>query len=223
MTKPPKDKAKSEHRHQSGDDRALWQRVADTITPMGRKARDHARVPVGGADQVTPMPSQGQPVPTPPAQRNTRSPVLPKQPHQPTQQPVRPPEPKGLAQTDARRLRSGRIAIEARLDLHGMRQGEAHGALKRFLLASQQRGLRWVLVITGKGGRTDRTADARDFDGTGGRVEPGVLRQNVPRWLQEPELRPIVIGFQEAAPQHGGHGALYINLRRGDRVKKFET
>jgi DNA-nicking Smr family endonuclease len=29
-----------------------------------------------------------------------------------------------------------------------------------------------------------------------------------------PELRPLVLGFEEALPQHGGSGALYVRLRR---------
>jgi DNA-nicking Smr family endonuclease len=41
-----------------------------------------------------------------------------------------------------------------------------------------------------------------------------VLRRVVPHWLRLPELRALVLGFEEAAPQHGGAGALYVRLRR---------
>ncbi len=46
--------------------------------------------------------------------------------------------------------------------------------------------------------------------------ERGVLRRNVPRWLGEPELAGIVIGFTTAAVNHGGEGALYVHLRKRD-------
>ena len=82
------------------------------------------------------------------AQANRTAPrSLPASPH-PTQQRTPP-----LADFDrkaVRRIRSGRIDIEARIDLHGMRQDEALGALRAFLYANHARGVRWVLVITGK-------------------------------------------------------------------------
>jgi DNA-nicking Smr family endonuclease len=59
--------------------------------------------------------------------------------------------------------------------------------------------LRTVLVITGKGG----FGDAR-----------GVLREAVPRWLNEGDLRPRVLSCAWAQPKHGGAGALYVLLRR---------
>ncbi len=89
------------------------------------------------------------------------------------------------------------------LDLHGMTQAAAHGALRSFLFSSQARGDRCVLVITGKGARTGTE-----------HAEPGVLRRVVPQWLRLPDLRGLVLGFEEAAQRHGGAGALYIRLRR---------
>jgi DNA-nicking Smr family endonuclease len=68
-----------------------------------------------------------------------------------------------------------------------------------------------VLVITGKGA-PQRTAHDEKLEREG--VERGVLRRNVPRWLAEPELAPIVIGFTTAAIKHGGEGALYVHLRK---------
>jgi DNA-nicking Smr family endonuclease len=112
-----------------------------------------------------------------------------------------------------KRLRSGRIEIEARIDLHGMRQDEAHGSLRAFLHHAQNRGLRWVLVITGKGKIADRGEDHEPFDMTRVR-DRGVLKRNVPRWLEEPDLRPLVISYTTAAIDHGGEGALYVHLRK---------
>jgi len=41
-----------------------------------------------------------------------------------------------------------------------------------------------------------------------------VLKRNVPRWLDEPDLRPLVVSYTTAAIHHGGEGALYIHLRK---------
>jgi DNA-nicking Smr family endonuclease len=121
-----------------------------------------------------------------------------------------------LDRRKARKVGTGKVEIEGRIDLHGMRQAEAHAALRRFLLRGYAEGRRWVLVITGKGAPLRRCEDdaglvsVRDD-------ERGVLKRNVPRWLDEPELRAIVIGFTAAAIRHGGEGALYVQLRRRDR------
>src|ERR1035441_2347953 len=88
--------------------------------------------------------------------------------------------------------------LNARLDLHGLTQAQAHGALLRFMHNAHARDARLVLVITGKG----RGA------------EPGVLRRQVPQWLGLPEFRAMVIGFEDAGARHGGEGALYVRLRR---------
>ncbi|MGE0725824.1 MAG: Smr/MutS family protein, partial [Alphaproteobacteria bacterium] len=90
--------------------------------------------------------------------------------------------------------------VEARLDLHGMTQAEAHAALDAFLDGSARRGRRSVLVVTGRGGR--------------GSEGPGVLRRMVPRWLNEPANRERLLAFAEAQPKDGGAGALYLLLRR---------
>ncbi len=115
----------------------------------------------------------------------------------------------------ARKLRRGHLEIEARIDLHGLRQAEAHAALSRFLISAAAQGKRWVLVITGKGApaRTPEDERRRPFD------EPvrGILKRSVPMWLAEPDLRPLVVSFREAAIAHGGSGAIYVHLRRRAR------
>jgi DNA-nicking Smr family endonuclease len=90
------------------------------------------------------------------------------------------------------------------LDLHGMTQADAHAALAHFLRGAQAQGARVVLVITGKGARAD-----------GEPSERGILRRQVPHWLESAALRPLVIGFESAGRGHGGAGALYVRLRRG--------
>jgi len=106
-----------------------------------------------------------------------------------------------------RKLRAGQIAIEERLDLHGMNRGEARQALIRTLVAAQAAGKRCVLVITGKG---------KSGKGAAGFFEAGygILKRNVPEWFNEAPLRDIVLSAQPAVPRHGGGGALYVYLRR---------
>jgi DNA-nicking Smr family endonuclease len=105
-----------------------------------------------------------------------------------------------------RELSRGRGAIDAALDLHGLTQAEAHQALRGFLRHSQARGARLVIVVTGKGGPLDETGSWPS--------ERGVLRRLAPHWLREPDLRSVVLGFEEAGRAHGGSGALYVRLRR---------
>jgi DNA-nicking Smr family endonuclease len=106
----------------------------------------------------------------------------------------------GLDKRMAARLKRGQLAIDGRIDLHGMTQATAHRALEEFLTASQAAGKRCVLVITGKGLRP-----------TG---ETGVLRNLVPRWMNAPAIRGRVLSFCSAQPRDGGTGALYVLLKR---------
>jgi DNA-nicking Smr family endonuclease len=96
------------------------------------------------------------------------------------------------------RVARGKEAIDARIDLHGLTQAQAHSALLHFLRNAHARDARLVLVITGKG----RGA------------EPGVLRRQVPQWLGLAEFRSLVVGFEDAHITHGGEGALYVRVRR---------
>jgi DNA-nicking Smr family endonuclease len=103
----------------------------------------------------------------------------------------------GIDRANAERLKRGKHRIDARLDLHGMTQDEAHRALAFFIRASRADGKRCVLVITGRGS-------------AGG----GVLKEAVPRWLHEPEFRSHLLAIAAAQPRDGGNGALYVMLRR---------
>jgi DNA-nicking Smr family endonuclease len=105
----------------------------------------------------------------------------------------------GIDRANAERLKRGRHPIEARLDLHGMTQAEAHRALAHFVEASRAAERRCLLVITGRG-----------FGASG----PGVLKTSVPRWLEEAPLRRHILATAPAQPGHGGAGALYLLLRR---------
>ena len=110
----------------------------------------------------------------------------------------------------SKKIARGRESIDARLDLHGLRQQDAYVVLRRFLARCQANGLRHVLVITGKGGGPDHAT--RDFWQS---PERGILRRLVPQWLAEPSFRLHVVSFTESAMKHGGSGALYVTIRKG--------
>lgn len=109
------------------------------------------------------------------------------------------PRPHPIEKPVIRKLARGRLPIDGRIDLHGLTQSEAHNLLFGFLARAHERGLRHVLVITGKG--TSRGSE-------------GVLKRTVPDWLGKAEFRSLVSGYEDAARSHGGDGALYIRLRR---------
>lgn len=218
---PPSSRRRKTHAHLSDEDRALWNHVARSVSAP-RRAK--SRVPdVPGLDplsasesavsllqqQLKSESSLSEPAAAGKKRKTAQSSPLapPDLPH-PTRQKTPP-----LADFDrkaVRRIRSGRIEIEARLDLHGMRQDEAHWALRSFLGGCQARGLRWVLVITGKGRAAGDHEPAAPVHLGEGR---GVLRRSVPRWLAEPDLRSLIVSYTTAALHHGGEGALYIQLR----------
>lgn len=170
------------------EERALWAKIAETVRPLSGRT-------LPSPPEIVAEPA-AKPGPIRAATAKRAAPAAPSA--QPKPPPLAPLEPK-LAKT----LKRGG-AVDARLDLHGMRQSEAHDRLAAFLKGQQGRGARVVLIITGKG----RGESAPLFE------ERGVLRRLVPAWLAEPGLRNVVIGFSEASAAHGGAGALYVRLRR---------
>lgn len=175
------------------NDEALWAKIVEGAAPLKRKhatARKTVTRPPGPAPKPK---AKAPPVskPTPPGPKRTPAPI--KAP---------------LDRKTARELDKGRLEVEARLDLHGMRQRDAHAALKRFLKVAQARGLKHVLVITGKGASLERS---RSFYAE---EERGVLRNAVPHWLAEPDFAKLVVSVSEAPRRLGGEGALYVRVRR---------
>jgi DNA-nicking Smr family endonuclease len=187
------------------DERDDWEHVAETVAPVRTKRsvplHDHLIDPA-----KAPMPPRRQPDGAPAIHHTTV--VASSTTVSPTISTV------ALGDFEprlAKRIGRGHKTIDARLDLHGDRQGEAHVRLRAFLLSCYGRGQRTVLVITGKGRETDQpSADDIGFE----RRERGVLKRNVPRWLSEPDMRAIVVSYTTAHVRHGGEGALYVQLRR---------
>jgi DNA-nicking Smr family endonuclease len=182
----------------SDNDIELWARVVESARPL--KKRTVAQPPEPAAP---PRPRKSAKVPEPP--RQTSAPKAPKP------APIVRGEP--LDRQTARKLEGGRLPVEAKLDLHGMRQRDAHAALRKFLKWAQSKDYRHVLVITGKGAAPDTRRSFYEDD------VRGVLRSAVPHWLAHPDLAHVVVSFSEAPRRLGGEGALYVRLRKA-RVTK---
>jgi DNA-nicking Smr family endonuclease len=175
----------------SDEDRIIWTKVARTAQPLKGKPplpADEPQADTSGSLETL----------------LAEAPALP-----PEAAPKRPerklkPGPHPFDQQTRDKLAKGRLQIDARVDLHGMTQGEAHGLLLSFLHRAHAGGLRYVLVITGKGASFG---------------SEGVLKRAVPAWLSTPPFRPLVGSHDDAARQHGGAGAIYIRLRRRNEAR----
>ncbi len=173
----------------TADDAALWARVTSRVKPLAE----------------TPPPLEPDPEPDTPVPPEPPGPRLPPRKRDTAAKTAKPFAPlvhgstAGVDKRTAERFRKGTMEIEARLDLHGLTREAAYGALSRFIRDGAARGRRMVLVITGKGLRADGD---------------GVLKAEVPRWLNEAGLRPLILSFTYAQTRDGGEGALYVFLKR---------
>jgi DNA-nicking Smr family endonuclease len=191
------DDAKPRRRRLTHEEHTLWSRITRSVAPLRRQPAAAA------AAQVPAPPSKTKPLPSlrPHPPSRDQAPI-------PKAAPVLEPLDRRVKQ----RLARGREPIEARIDLHGRTQDEAHAMLLRFLRKAQDDGARFALVITGKGAR------ARDEWS-----ERGVLKRQVPLWLKLPEFRAYVVGFEPAHVGHGGEGALYVRIKKpGDSRRKTD-
>jgi DNA-nicking Smr family endonuclease len=211
----------------SGEDAYLWGEIARLIIPLRGRAisgkpkpvetkpvetkpiatkpgETRASAPVAPKPVGRPLDPGASSKPTPPAKRIIVKPVAPTPAFPPPAAPVPPPLAPGLERRVRLALRRGALQVDARIDLHGMYQAQAHDALIGFLMRARASGHTNVLVVTGKGGLGYDDAFS----------ERGVLRRSVPHWLRASEMRSVVLGFEEAARHHGGAGALYVRLRR---------
>lgn len=180
------------------DERILWGKVARTTRLVSGRVEDLLEFEALEAEAqpvAEPKPVRATPpfpqmiieaIPQPQTTEAERKRI-----HSPMEKPVK------------RKLTRGRLPLEARIDLHGMFQSEAHAVLLDFLIRAHERGLRHVLVITGKG----RSMGS-----------DGALKRAVPMWFSKPEFRHLISSYEDASMNHGGDGALYVRLarRRGD-------
>lgn len=186
------------------DEAELWSRVAETaraLHPMRKRKVEEPKPPAPG-DHAAPAPS---PLP----RFRVGEAALDKGPRhviQPGLSERLAGEPVRMDRKAFVRMTRGKFKPEAKLDLHGMTLAEAHPALTRFILSAHGSGKRLLLVVTGKG---------RDRDEGGPMPAPrGVLKHQVPLWLGQPPLGPLVLQVTEAHQRHGGGGAYYVYLRR---------
>ncbi len=182
-------------RNLSNAEAELWQQVTGDVNPL---PDSHDRVDHPESDAAAPPSDKPS---DKPSEQNSDGPAAPPAPL-PSPGPASEPalthgRAPGLDRRTPTNLRRGKVGIEARVDLHGMTQEQAHRALGDFLADSQAAGRRSVLVITGKG--------------AGG---TGILRDAVPKWLNEGANRNMIRAFSHAQPQDGGEGALYVLLKR---------
>jgi DNA-nicking Smr family endonuclease len=179
----------------SDEERALWSGFTRSITPLqnSRPVKSPVKAPAGPASKR----SDSSETATHAQLRPSASRVAPAAAA--TSPPLMP-----LGRRLKQRVARGREPIGARLDLHGLTQRQAHDELLRFLRYAQEGGAKVALVVTGKGSVGREAASER-----------GVLRRQVPLWLALPEFRRLIVGFEDAHASHGGQGALYVRLRRG--------
>ena len=190
----------------SAEERELWRRVEATATPLHPERLE----PRAGA---RPPETAPPPKPEPPRADLSALEIGGRQPRERTFHDPAPTLETRLArqpvQMDAKaygRMRRGKLAVEGRIDLHGLTLAEAHPRLNHFILNAYATDKRLVLVITGKG---------RERDGDWAMPTPrGVLRHQVPQWLGSGPLGPLVLQVTPAHRSHGGAGAYYVYLRR---------
>ena len=180
----------------SAEERALWRKIARSANPL-----DEARLQ--RLDDPAPPPKKAKPQSEAPIK--TGGMRLSSADAQKVNRPARPADRGG-----EKRLRRGKVEIDARIDLHGMTQAAALNSLTGFLHSARRRGCACVLVITGKGVMTK----PRDHAPWEYPEAPGVLRRKLPEWLARPDLAPLVSGYATAHARHGGTGAFYVMMRK---------
>ena len=197
-----KESERKRRRSLTEDERKLWRVAMKDARPLNpAKAAPLSDMPTAepSSPASPPKPALAAPEPLP-------VPVRPR--------PTEPPPLTGLDRRLSQRLARGQMEVEATLDLHGHSQERAYTVLLDFLARARSRGLRCVLIITGKGASpyARHTLHGASFYEVPERQ--GVLRGAVPRWLNEAAFRLHASGFQPAHPKHGGGGAFYVWLRR---------
>ena len=176
----------------SAEDLRIWAEVARTAKPLRGKT-----LPSPEPEAGPPAQTEMAPVATPIAKRPHKGSAARRPPAEPAAPPLA-----SLERRFVQRLRRGTAAPGATIDLHGLRQEDARQRLFAFLHRCQAEGTKAAIVITGKGASTNALA-----------AERGVLRRAVPLWLAMPDLRTLVVGFQEAGAGLGGSGALIVRIR----------
>lgn len=184
-------KPRRRRRELSREEIELWRHVTQDVAPQ-----PGARRPAAPTAEAQAAPPPARPA-APAARAYPAAGYTPPAPAAPKAAPLA-----ALGRALRQRIARGRAPIDGAIDLHGMRQAEAHHALHSFILRHHAQGSRVVLVVTGKGSRIGEAGEA------------GVLRRAAPHWLASADWRTMIVGFEQAGRGHGGDGALYVHLRR---------
>lgn len=152
----------------------IWRHVAQTVSPR-RKPK--------GKGSAKPLPSRED------FANMLRLPAAPSVRAKPT--------PLTLDVNQDKRVRRGRVDIDAKIDLHDMTQSMAQPALHRAIIRAANRNKYCLLVVTGKGLRGD-----------------GILRRSFHGWIADPAVRPLIASYAPAHIKHGGTGAWYVFLKK---------
>ena len=112
----------------------------------------------------------------------------------------------GVDKATMRKFKKEEFAVEAVLDLHGLNEDEAFEKVDNFIPQCYNTGKRCVIIITGKGLNIHLNDDVF--------APKGVLRKQVPQWLNMSRLRGMILVYKHPSERLGGSGALYILLRR---------
>jgi DNA-nicking Smr family endonuclease len=106
-----------------------------------------------------------------------------------------------------KKLKEGEFTVQAHLDLHGYVKDEARTLLSSFIRNSHATGFRTVLVIHGRGLKSDAGP---------------ILKESVVHWLTTGTLSHLVLAFCSARPCDGGTGALYVLLKKSPTRSKWK-
>ena len=182
------------------EDQKIWEEIARTIKPLKKKKK------VSTGTVSTPL--TGLKPHQPHIQQTEKALPETSSSHPKESSHFQPTITEGQDRQITRKLRQGTYQIQATLDLHGQTQEEAYASLKRFIAWAIFQQFKLVLIITGKGQKKSFSERAG-----GDETALGVLRQNVPQWLENTAQFPGVLSVSTARPQDGGAGALCLELR----------
>ena len=116
----------------------------------------------------------------------------------------------GIDKATLRRFKREEFPVEATLDLHGLTEDEAFEKVDNFVPLCFSQGKRCVVIITGKGLAVHENDDIF--------TTKGVLKRQVPQWLNMSRLRALILVYKHPSERLGGSGALYILLRRNKDI-----
>ncbi|MEE2729582.1 MAG: DNA endonuclease SmrA [Pseudomonadota bacterium] len=108
----------------------------------------------------------------------------------------------GVQEGVYRKLRLGKYSVDAVLDLHRRTVEQARKEVFEFIQECNRLGVRTVMILHGKGDRSQ---------------QPALLKSYVNKWLP---CLPAVMAFHSAQRHHGGAGAVYVLLKKSDEKKQ---